>query len=102
MSIAEDFQKLQEQVSAELTVGLSRLAQIDEQIKELRAQRRLLQSQVATARGALKFAELAKPKPEPTPSPALERAKAALEATETVAPSSGPTPLPDQSAPAAP
>lgn len=89
----EDLNKLRDQAAAELTTSQANLAAIDEQIKTLRAQRRVAVANINRTRGALQFAEFAS-RPDvveaPKPSPALERSQAALvpqpAATETVTP----------------
>jgi len=73
----DDLNRLRDQAANELTTALAQIAAIDEQIKALRVQRRTLQTGISQARGALKFAEVLST-PPPNPSPALERAKAAM------------------------
>lgn len=78
-----DLTKLRDQAAADHTTALSRVAQIDEQLKTLREQRKLAVADLNRTRGALKFAEYALAPTivaPPKTSPALERAKAALAA----------------------
>jgi len=87
----EEVKALEDGVNAELTQALSRQTLIDEQLKELRNQRRALADTVQRARGMLRAIELTRTKPVTlNPSPALERQRADQAATETALPPSNP------------
>ena len=87
----EEVKALEDGVNAELTQALSRQTLIDEQLKELRNQRRALADTVQRARGMLRAIELTRTKPATlNPSPALERQRADQAATEIALPLSNP------------